>query len=260
VWIDYAADMANLQFRFFELSQYRFRPSWVGSLATICCIPLFIHLGQWQYHKAQTKLALQATYDRYDKSVPVLLPNDISEPESWRYRQVKVSGRYLPDYQIFLDNQVEGEQVGYHVITPLQMDGTSNVVLVDRGWIPAMEQHLNVPKVVTPAVVIEVVGQVWLPSKKFYSLEAQETNASKAWQAIWQNMDMKRYAEVAPMKVSPVVIRLSPQSNAGGFVRNRVRPDDRAESNLSYAYQWFGFAFAALVIYIVVSFKKVEMN
>jgi surfeit locus 1 family protein len=260
VWIDYAADMANLQFRFCNLRQYRFRPSWVGAFATICCIPLFIHLGQWQFHKAQTKFALQATYDQYDQSAPVTLPTETGEPESWRYKQVKVKGRYLPDYQIFLDNQVEGEQVGYHVVTPLQIDGVDEVVLIDRGWIPAMENHLEVPKVVTPLTVVEIDGQVWLPSTKFYSLEDKGEAVSKVWQPIWQNMDMKRYVAVSPIKVLPLVIRLNPKSNAGGFVRNWVRPDDRAESNLSYAYQWFGFAFAALAIFIVVSFKKVELD
>lgn len=252
--------MANLQFRFCNLRQYRFRPSWVGALATICCIPLFIHLGQWQFHKAQTKLALQATYDRYDKSAPVALPGEINQPELWRYRQVKVSGRYLPDYQIFLDNQIEGEQVGYHVLTPLRIQGLEVAVLVDRGWIPAMESHSEIPNVDTPLDMVEVDGQVWLPSGKFYSLEGREQAATNQWQPIWQNMDMKRYATSSPIKVLPLVIRLNPKSGAGGFVRHWVRPDDRAESNLSYAYQWFGFAFAALAIFIVVSFKKVELD
>lgn len=271
MWIDYAADMVNLQFRFCKLRfckirQYRFKPSWVGSLATICCIPLFIHLGQWQFHKAQSKLTLQATYDQYDKSLPVALPSEIKELQSWRYKQVKVKGHYLPAYQIFLDNQVEGEQVGYHVVTPLQIQGATEiesekiVVLVDRGWIPAMENHLDVPKVETPMTVVEVDGQVWLPSSKFFSLQGTQNANNQTWQPIWQNMDMKRYAQVSPMKPLPLVIRLNPKSDAGGFVRNWVRPDDRAESNLSYAYQWFGFAFAALVIFIVVSFKKVGLS
>jgi surfeit locus 1 family protein len=48
---------------------------------------------------------------------------------------------------------------------------------------------------------------------------------------------------------------MSPQSS-GGFVRNWVRPDDRILTHLSYAYQWFGFAFATLAIYIFVGFKR----
>jgi len=68
-------------------------------------------------------------------------------------------------------------------------------------------------------------------------------------------MDMKSYAKLVPFEIVPVVLRMSPD-NAGGFVRNWVRPDDRIQTHLSYAYQWFGFAIATLGIYIFVSFRR----
>ena len=50
-------------------------------------------------------------------------------------------------------------------------------------------------------------------------------------------------------------IRMSPD-NQGGFVRNWIRPDDRIATHLGYAYQWFGFAFAAFAIYLFVGFRR----
>ena len=44
--------------------------------------------------------------------------------------------------------------------------------------------------------------------------------------------------------------------NQGGFVRNWIRPDDRIATHLGYAYQWFGFAFAAFAIYLFVGFRR----
>jgi surfeit locus 1 family protein len=100
----------------------------------------------------------------------------------------------------------------------------------------------------------KVLGQIWVPSKKFYTLSPQPVENGQ-WQILWQNMDMDAYAKVVPMKVLPVAIRMSPD-NQGGFVRNWIRPDDRIATHLGYAYQWFGFAFAAFAIYLFVGFRR----
>jgi surfeit locus 1 family protein len=252
--MDYAALMNILQFRF---SDWSFRPSWLGAVITVCCMALCIKLGLWQYHKAEQKRALQQQYERYLTAYPVALPLHIPQPQDWKYRAVKVQGVYLTQYQFFLDNQLQGEDVGYHVITPLQIDQAHVLVLVDRGWIPALEQHRDTPQVATPAGKVEVTGHVWLPADKFFSLEKPALEKSASWQAIWQNMDMTRLQASLPMAVMPVVIRLAADnSQAGGFVRDWPQPAERITTHIGYAYQWFGFAFAALAIYIVVSFKR----
>ena len=256
--------MNYLQFRFsgFQLFGYRFRPSWLGFLITLCCIPVFIKLGLWQYHKAEQKQALQAMYDSYSHEPPVALPQTIAKPEEWRYRQVKVTGEYVPRYQILLDNQVDKGQVGYHVITPLRMQNTENYVLVDRGWIPAEANHSVLPEIRTPGGQQQVLGQVWLPSTKFFSFESRQpdTNYQSNWQALWQNMDMERYARSVPFQIAPVVLRLDAKSGAGGFLRDWPQPAERVTTNIGYAYQWFGFAAAAIVIFIVVSCKKMPVK
>jgi len=247
--------MSDLQFR---ISDYVFRPTWLGTLLTILSIPLFIKLGLWQYHKAEQKQALQGLLDTYAHAAPVALPASLDNPEEWRFRRVEVAGVYGTRYQIFLDNQVEEGQAGYHVITPLNIQGTKRQVLVDRGWIPAEANHSELPMVTTPTGVQQIVGQVWVPSAKFYSLESAQDQSQ--WQALWQNMDMKRYKASVPFDVLPIVIRLDPASQAGGFSRDWPKPAERIETNLGYAYQWFGFAVAAFIIYLVVSFKKSKVS
>lgn len=192
------------------------------------------------------------------KAPEVSLPQDLIELEDLRYKNIVVEGEYLTKYTILLDNQVEGEVAGYHVITPLRLTDREAVLLIDRGWIPALPNHNDVPQVETPDGLQKVEGQVWLPSQKFFSLQPQEMT-NNDWQPVWQNLDMKAYANAVPFKVLPVALRMSPK-NAGGFVRNWVRPDDRIETHLSYAYQWFGFAFAALAIYLFVSFRRCSQS
>lgn len=248
--------MSNLQFP--SSSRYRFRPSWLGTLITLCCIPLFIKLGLWQYHKAEQKQALQDSYERYRQAAPVPLPSQFDDLERWRYRAVTVNGSYQPDQQILLDNQVEQEVAGYHVLTPLRISGSDRMVLVDRGWVPALADHSQTPQVQTPTGEQHISGKLWLPSSKFYSLEAKgQDQAGAKWQPVWQNLDMQRLQAAVPAML-PVVVRLDADSAGGGFVRNWIMPADRIGTNIGYAYQWFGFAVAALLIYLYVSIKKVQ--
>ncbi len=232
----------------------RFKPTWVGTLVTICCIPLFIKLGLWQHSKADQKMALQAQYDASSTHSAEAIPNDLSNPENLRYKQVEVTGEYIKQYQILLDNQVEEETAGYHVITPLKIAGKDALVLVDRGWIVASDNHADLPQIDVPTGTQKVSGQLWMPSKKFYTLSPQQT-INGSWQTLWQNMDMTAYSKEVPMEVLPVVIRMAPE-NPGGFVRHWIRPDDRIATHLGYAYQWFGFAFTTFAIWLFVGFRR----
>ena len=128
------------------------------------------------------------------------------------------------------------------------------LVLVDRGWIVASDNHADLPEVDVPTGTQKVLGQIWVPSNKFFTLSPPQVTKGQ-WQTLWQNMDMDAFAKAVPIKVLPVVIRMSPE-NQGGFVRNWIRPDDRIATHLGYAYQWFGFAFAAFGIYLFVGFKR----
>jgi hypothetical protein len=46
---------------------YRFRPKLIPTLATLILLPVLINLGLWQSHKADSKQALQDTYDTREK-------------------------------------------------------------------------------------------------------------------------------------------------------------------------------------------------
>lgn len=244
--------MSNLQFR---PADYRFRPTWLGTLIMVLAIPVFIKLGLWQHHKAEQKQALQAQYEKYEHAAAVPMPIDMDDPVSWRYRRVQLSGVYDASHQILLDNQVYGDQAGYHVLTPLLVDG-NRLVLVNRGWIAGSADHKLQPKAEVPTGTQTITGQVWLPPSKFYSLEtAASVTGQQSWSVVWQNLDMVRYAAAVNQPLVPVVVRLD-QQMPGGYVRDWPRPAERVGTHIGYAYQWFGFAIATLFIYLFVSFRK----
>lgn len=240
----------------FRLSNYNFRPSWLGFLILIVCIPTFIKLGLWQLNKAQLKQEIQTSYNQSLDDHALSLPEQLDNLDSWNYKKVKISGHYDTQYQILLDNQVEQSRGGFHVITPLKIDGRDEYVLINRGWIAGNENHTTLPDVTTPTAKVEIIGLVWLPSKKIFSLESEAQKSQ--WQSVWQNMDMKRYQASVPIKVLPIVIKLDTKSDAGGFVRNWQLPAEKIATNMGYAYQWFGFAIASLLIFLYTSVKKVN--
>lgn len=243
--------------------RYRFRPSLLGVVIALICIPLFIKLGLWQYSKAQLKLDVQAAYNHAEVDEAIAFPMSLAgtnDIERWKFKKVKLTGVYETQYQFLLDNQVEGRQVGFHVITPFKVERTSQYVLVNRGWIKGNDTHSKLPSFITPEGLQTIVGQIWVPSKKIFTLEnkVQTENATEPWSVVWQNMDIEKFKRRVPFIVSDMAIKLDHRSNAGGFVRNWQVPADRITTHIGYAYQWFGFAIAALLIFIYMSFTKMR--
>lgn len=249
---------------------YIFSPSLIGTIVTLICIPLFIKFGLWQYHKAQQKMAIQTAYNLAKTDDALMFPLNMSKISAsnhyvlnvadWNYKKVKVTGEYEPKFQFLLDNQVEGNRVGYHVITPLKIDQSEQYVLVNRGWILGKDTHTELPKFDTPTGKQTVIGQIWVPSKKIFTLEAKADTSIDTMSQItpvWQNMNMNSYQHSVPFVVSDLAIKLDQASDAGGFVRNWQVPVERIATNIGYAYQWFGFALATLLIYIYMSVSKV---
>lgn len=235
--------------------KFVFRPQLIPTLAAILLTAGMVKLGFWQYGKAEQKRLLQSTFDARLNEAPVGLPDSVANVEDWRYRRIQARGRYEPQYQILLDNQVENEVAGYHVITPFRAEGGKAVLLVDRGWVD-MGDRSRLPRVETPVGMVEVSGFAWVPSNKFYELAPPAP--SKDWQPLWQNMDMPRYAKVVPFSILPFVLRLDESSASGGFVRNWPRPAERIETHIGYAWQWWGFSVALVAIWLFVNLKKEE--
>ena len=239
------------------------------TFATIIVMALCIKAGMWQYNKAHAKLALQMQLNTRlrqpaEALTDALIAAKIAAAEDFRYQRVKFTGVYDTHYQVLLDNQVENTVAGYHVLTPMQVQGSKRYVLVNRGWVAGVPDQIGVnrklPTIDTPQGQQIIEGDIAIPATKFFSLEAPSAIDEK-WAPIlqnqvWQHLDMQRYAKSVPFGVQAFVVRLDAKSEAGGFVRNWPPPGENVNMHLGYAYQWFGFALTLLVIYIVLNLKK----
>ena len=246
-----------MQFSFFNVE---FKPSLIGTLLTLICIPLFIKLGYWQYDKAILKQKIQASFANISHNKNPNLKDYLANTALLEFKKVEVNGQYETQFQILIDNKVENSLAGYHVITPFKIQGTDTYVLINRGWIQGRDKRADLPEFDTPKGEISLQGMAWIPTKKIFTLEdtTQKTVAGQKWSLVWQNLDMQKYVKSAPIKILPMIIKLDSESKAGGFVRHWEMSAERIVTHLGYAYQWFGFAFATLMIYLYLSIKRLN--
>ena len=202
------------------LAGYSFRPRlWAIALALAACAA-GIALGNWQSRRADEKRAAAA---------------DLAK------KRVSLRGVFRPEFTVLLDNKIRHHRPGYEVVTPLRVDGEH--VLVNRGW---MERGAELR---TPAgeVRVDGIALARLPQ----ALRIGEESKSR----VRQNLDVAAYAAETGLKLRPMVIEQ--HSDTGdGLLRDWPRPDAGAEKNEGYAFQWYSLASLAIVLLLVLSFRK----
>jgi surfeit locus 1 family protein len=228
------------------------------TLATLVMMPILISLGVWQLNRAEEKRLLQIEYDRHQDESPVSLEL-YQQAEPLRFRRVVAHGYYEPAYQILLDNRVEQGQVGYHVLTPLRIEGSNARVLVNRGWVPLGQDRQHLPNIATPQGKVEVRGVVVVPDTHGFHLGGARPRGG-SWQPVWQYLDVVEYSKGVPFPVQALVVLLDPDSAAGGYARYWARLDTGIATHQGYAFQWFSLAIALAAIYILVNTRRTNEN
>ena len=233
------------------LRGYSFRPrGWAIALTAAACVA-FVLLGNWQARRAEQKRTLGAELERSLKSIPVELRPGV-DPRTLLQKRVAATGRFLSERTVLLDNKLRDGRPGYEVVTPLMLAGSDAHVLVNRGWISAGASRQQLPEVRTPG------GEVKLDGIALERLpHALEAGASTG--RLRQNLDIAAYAAETGLKLLPIV--LEQHSDSGdGLLREWPRQDFGIEKHESYALQWYSFAGLAVVLLVVLSFRRVGAN
>ena len=233
-----------------HFGSYEFRPRLIPTLATLCMMAITFSAGRWQLDRISEKEALQSLFRQTQQLPAVNLAQPIADANSLRYRSLVAEGQFLPDKQIYIDNREHDDRSGYHVITPLVIAGTGDIVLVNRGWVERGRNYSVAPDVKVPSGRVRVAGTGNLPSKKFLELSDQAI-AGK----VWQNLTFERVDAVLKLKVLPIVI-LQQNDQTSGLSAVVEQPDFKINMHRGYAFQWFALTATLLVIYVVVNIKR----
>lgn len=236
------------------LKNYSFKPGWIPSICLIMLISLFLSLGVWQLHRGEQKEALITLRERHESQAPIALDGARLALEENRYRRVIVTGEYDAQHQFLLDNQVLRQQAGYHVLTPLRIQGSDMAVLVNRGWIPVGADRTRRPDFSIRQTRVRISGTLDKFAGVGLKLKGSEI-PTPGWPALVQWVDAERLSQRLGYSLQPYQVLLA-AGEAGGYERAWQKARLSPETNRGYALQWFSFAFVALLLYFWHGFKR----
>ena len=225
---------------------------WLITLLACASVLTTFALGQWQLARAAQKLALQAAIARTTVLPPVDEPGLVNarETQALLHRTAHLRGTWLGEHTVYLDNRQMRGRAGLYVLTPLKLQGSSKVVVVQRGWVARnFLDREQVPALRTPQGVVELVGRLAPPPSGLYALgQAQNTR-------IRQNLDMVGFAAELGHPLLPLtLVQTGPASE--GLLRDWPVVSGSVEKHHGYAFQWF--ALSALIASLYVWFQIVR--
>ncbi|HEV2680482.1 MAG TPA: SURF1 family protein [Rhodanobacter sp.] len=233
------------------------RPSWWALLLTVAGALLFIRLGVWQLHRADFKDALLRRYAA-SASAPVQdFANVAARPPIDSFPRVQVSGRYLVDRLYLLDNPKHDERGGVEVFAPFAIRGQPLLLLVDLGFLPGngTRQVPQLPPL--PTTEISLQGLYVPPPPVGFEMGGDALTRQTRWpkESIFLNP-----AEVAHDLGRPLYPRMLALDADPAAIYVRVHTLDLSAMpparHRAYAFQWFSFALAAVVILLVLHRKR----
>ncbi len=229
---------------------YRFKPKlWVWCV-TITMVVIFSELGQWQLSRADEKNTRFEQLEQLSKEPAVNIPGSQVKLKDFKYRRAEVHGNYRPEYTIYLDNKTYNGHAGYHVLTPLQIIDSEWHVMVNRGWVPIGYDRSVLPEV--PIVLEETVVTGTIDSPELRMLELSDSVTSGK---VWDRFDLARFQEITEINLQPIMLFQQDQVD-DGLIRDWKLPDSGASKNIGYAIQWFSFAAATIIIFLVLNVKR----
>ena len=239
-------------------ARWRFRPGLWPTLATVVLFPALLTLGLWQLERAELKQEAIARAGAEDERPPARLGPEVPDKEGgagvWNHRRVDATGHYL-SRQFLLDNRTRRGVAGYHVLTPLILDGERRQgVIVNRGWIALGPSREHLPETTVPGGTLELRGRGRVPGAAFLLGEAGY--AGDEWPRVVQSIDLPKMEEALGVDLLPFVLELD-RSEPHGFAREwRPHRGIGPARHRAYAFQWFALAATLLAIYTLVNLRR----
>ena len=212
-------------------------------------LALLVWLGNWQLGRAGEKRERQALFDARMGESPVALSGSAGPAEALLYRRVSARGTWIPEGQVFIDNRIRGGRAGFHVVTPLRLEGAREAVLVNRGWIARGPEYPSAPAVPVPPGTVEVRGIATQPPRRVLELSPQTVSGN-----VWQNLSTARYAERMRMPVLPVVVLA--ERPAPGLAAVEEKPDAGVAKHIEYAFTWFALAATVAALWVAMNLRR----
>jgi surfeit locus 1 family protein len=226
-----------------------------ASVLVLAAATVLVRLGIWQLDRMRWREAFNSRVEEQMNAEPLQLNEETLDLDlySLEYRQVMVTGSYLPEDEIMLRNQVWqtefGSELGVALFTPLLIEGTESAILVERGWIPQENADKESRAIYRENGSVILTGRLRRAETDFSINEWLHPDPEGKLDT-WNNLDLERIAAQMETPLLPVYLQLSPDAEQTNPPFASQPSLDLSEGpHLGYAIQWFIFATLLLIGY-----------
>ena len=216
-------------------------------LLSLCLFPLMIALGFWQLDRADEKQHILNQYNANQQASPAGVEG-LQSRTNLQYRSAWLEGELDAKRRIILDNRVANGKPGYEILEALNVAGMGQMILVNRGWVPASLDRNILPQIEA------VEGQVKFRGVLYQSLGGYRLDDGISQVAEWPArvgwITAERAEELFAESFFPYQLRLdqdSPGALQTGWPTVSVQP----AKHTGYAVQWFAMALVLLVMTVI---------
>jgi cytochrome oxidase assembly protein ShyY1 len=250
VWANYNAVVAIMR-------RWR-RASGLAIALTLIGIALFVRLGVWQLDRADAAQSMLDAFAAAPQSTLEDFAAVANDPPAARFPHVRVHGHYIAGRTWLRDEQMRSGRLGVEVYAAFAVDGSAAALLVDRGWVAW--QHAPGTQPQLPAAGegdIDLTG-IYAPFPgSGLRLGGNSLARQPAGTKLTLAIDHDEIAADLAAALLPRVLLLDADP-AGGFERTWTPALMPPARHQAYAFQWFAFALAAAVIFVLRHWVKVE--
>lgn len=222
--------------------QWRFllRPGWVALTAVVACFAVlaFTVLAPWQFDRGEQRTARNTAIERSFSTAPQplrdVLARGAAPGEGTEWRQVQLTGRYLPEAETVARLRTVQGEPAFEVLVPLRMvDGST--VLVNRGYLRPAE-GVRVPEYPpVPGGEVTVTGRLRLdePDPRRGEVVAQDGHRQV------YAVSSRTVSAATGIGLEPGYVELV--TGSPGLLSPLPLPQLSSGPHLAYALQWLAF-------------------
>ncbi len=230
---------------------------WPATILILLGMAGLAQLGFWQLDRLEWRRGMNTqTLARLNAS-PVVVTGDMEWGDDWHDRQAMARG--VLDYrsQVGIKNRFYKEEAGIHLLTPMRLEGSDQILLVDRGWIPQAWVSGDWSEYDEGAGPVEVRGL--LQDANPYP---PGTDIDASSDRLYHREDLALLGHVLDMDVAPMFLLQQPaEGDSQGWPRRQPKDLHLGEGNhLSYAIQWFLFSLILGVGYVIMVRKRTRQS
>lgn len=219
--------------------RFLLRPGWVALTAVVASfsVAAFTLLAPWQFERAEQRAERNAAIER-SVSIPPqplreILAAGVAPAQGTEWRQVVITGRYLPNAETVVRLRTVQGEPAYEVLVPLELaDGS--IVLVDRGYLRPVEGQVPAYPPV-PGGEVTVTGRLRAdePDPQGGAVVAQDGHRHV------YAVNTRTVSAATGVRLEPGYVQLA--EAAPGVLSALPLPQLYAGPSFAYALQWLAF-------------------